>query len=160
MRSFIKIAALFFILSPSFCLGAVVPDYVAICNTRPTLRIYDGYSARSWLRDEVRALQRRMNVIHDFNLVVDGYFGPGTQGAGEFFLTFSSIWYSCLFSLTDLQSRRFNEVSALQMTVSLDLSRGGNSATRRHPHHLRVLKKVPGYSTKCQQMPISSRAAL
>jgi hypothetical protein len=54
---------------------------VAACSTRPTLRLYSGYSSSSTLRRAVMDLQNILNTRNYAGLSVDGYFGTLTDRA-------------------------------------------------------------------------------
>lgn len=48
-----------------------------VCQIRPVLKLYSGYSSSSWLRDDVQGLQ---NILRSkgYSVSVDGYFGAQT----------------------------------------------------------------------------------
>lgn len=62
-------------------LASTIQEVTANCTTRVTLRLYSGYSSSPWLRDEVQVLQTKLRSKGYTSVVVDGYFGSGTQSA-------------------------------------------------------------------------------
>lgn len=61
-------------------LGSVL-NVDGTCAARPTLQYYSGFSATSHLQESVKELQYLLNSKGSYSLVVDGYFGSGTDAA-------------------------------------------------------------------------------
>lgn len=58
-------------------------DSSATCSTRPTLKLYSGYSSygQGHLQEAVKACQSLLNQKGNYGLTVDGYFGSNTDSA-------------------------------------------------------------------------------
>jgi len=73
----------FIVAAVSLLLAISVDAAVDACTTRPTLRLYSGYSSRgtAHLRPAVRVVQTKLNEKNNAGLAVDGYFGSKTDSA-------------------------------------------------------------------------------
>jgi len=66
-----------------FFLVCTLTTVSATCTSRPTLRLYSGYSSTGtvYLRESVKVVQMTLNEKDQAGLDVDGLFGPGTEQA-------------------------------------------------------------------------------
>lgn len=70
------------------------PSLPAICSTQPTLQLYSGYESygQEHLKDAVISLQNLLNSKSGASILVDGYFGSGTDAAVRAYQTANGLF--------------------------------------------------------------------